>query len=270
MAIPAVVGLKSSRHLGEHDERRLARRWRDQADTTALMALAESNFGLVIHQARRFHAHAPGRASLDDLIQEGAVGLMVAARRFDPDAGTRLSTYATYWIRACLMEVMLRGHGVVRIGTTRAQRRVFFALGRARRRIERSGGEVNSASLAKALDVSVADVEAMLPRMGGRDASLDGPADGQEGASWSAVLPNDGVDPETDVAEREAGLERRRLLSAALRRLPSRELAIIRARHLASTPATLEELGGRLGVSRERVRQIESRAIARLRRLCSG
>src|SRR5690242_13651386 len=136
--------------LSIQEEHRLSRRWRTLEDKDALSRLVEAHLGLVIRIATEFRNSGP---SMEDLIQEGNLGLTIAARRFDPGQGTRLATYATYWIRACMMEHVVRSHGPVRIGTTRAQRKIFFGLGRARRRLERDGQGATAEALAHALGV---------------------------------------------------------------------------------------------------------------------
>src|SRR5262245_38989835 len=160
----------SNATLSLEEEQELSRRWMKKSDTSALAKLIHAHLGLVIKIATEFRNSGP---ALEDLIQEGHVGLTIAARRFDPAKATRLATYATYWIRACMMEYVVRSHGPVRIGTTRSQRKIFFGLGRARRRLEREGLAASTASLAKLLGVGPEDIEAMTPRLSGHDISLD-------------------------------------------------------------------------------------------------
>jgi RNA polymerase sigma-32 factor len=216
----------------------------------------------VVKIATEFRNSGP---SLEDLIQEGNLGLTIAARRFDPDQGTRLATYATYWIRACMMEHVVRSHGPVRIGTTRAQRKIFFGLGRARRRIERDGRQATSEALADALGVEQTEVESMTPRLSGRDMSLDAPRSMDDEREVGALLAGEGPSPEEVVAGVEEEDTRKALLYSSLKVLDPRERAIIRARHMTQQPATLESLGKKFRVSRERVRQIEMRAVGKLR-----
>jgi len=249
--------------LSAAEEHRLARRWHTRQDKRALARLIEAHLGLVARIAREFRYSGPG---VEDLLQEGRLGLTIAARRFDPDAGTRLVTYAAYWIRACLMESVVRNHGPVRIGTTRAQRRIYFGLGRARRRLERQGLAANTDLVAAELGVERSELDAMMPRLQGRDPSLDIP---QTAESSPVVLSDPGQDPEHAVAEREVDELHRRRLAAALSRLQPREAEIIRARHLSESPVTLEQIGAQMGVSRERVRQLEQRAMSQLRALCA-
>jgi len=249
------------------EENHLSRRWRVLEDRDALGRLVQAHLGLVIRIAQEFrHAGPP----MEDLIQEGNLGLMIAARRFDPSKEARLATYATYWIRACMMEHVVRSHGPVRIGTTRSQRKIFFGLGRARRALECDGQAASAEALAMALGVERADIDAMTPRLSGRDVSLDAPRNFDDSRQEGAMLAEDRPTPEEIVGGMEEGDFRRQRLLEGLKVLDSRERAIIKARHLCRRPATLAALGKKFGVSRERVRQVEVRAMKKLRAFCSG
>ena len=260
MPLPAREG-----PLTVEEEHRLARRWRTLEDETALARMVQTHLGLVIRIAMEFRHSGP---SMEDLIQEGNLGLTIAARRYDPSHQTRLATYATYWIRACMLEHVVRSHGPVRIGTTRSQRKIFFGLGRARRKLEREGETANCESLADALGVEEADIEAMTPRLTGHDVSLDAPRSTDDRREVGALLAEDGPSPEEFVAGVEEQDSRRTRLSEGLKVLDSRERAIIRARHMRQRPATLASLGKKFGISRERVRQLELRAKTKLRVFC--
>jgi RNA polymerase sigma-32 factor len=253
--------------LSVEDERALARRWRVNEDPEALARLVEAHLGLVIRIAMEFRHSGP---AMEDLIQEGNLGLTIAARRFDPNRATRLATYATYWIRACMLEHVVRSHGPVRIGTTRSQRKIFFGLGRARRKLERDGTAANCESLATELGVLEEDVEAMQPRLTGRDVSLDAPRGFDDRRSVGATLAEDLPTPEDQVAGTEEDDFRKITLFEGLKVLDPRERAIIRARHMRQRPATLASLGKKFGISRERVRQLELRAKSKLRAYCAS
>jgi RNA polymerase sigma-32 factor len=247
------------------EEHRLSRRWRTLEDETALARLIQTHLGLVIRIAMEFRHSGP---SMEDLIQEGNLGLTIAARRFDPSRQTRLATYATYWIRACMLEHVVRSHGPVRIGTTRSQRKIFFGLGRARRKLEREGEHADADSLASALGVDRADVESMTPRLTGHDVSLDAPRATDDRREVGALIAEDAPNPEDVVAGVEEEDSRKTRLNEGLKVLDPRERAIIRARHMRQRPATLASLGKKFGISRERVRQLELRAKAKLRVFC--
>ncbi len=248
--------------LSKDGERGLARLWRVNEDTAALGRLVAAHMGLVIRIALEFRHSGP---SMEDLIQEGNMGLTIAARRFDPGRKTRLATYATYWIRACMLEHVVRSHGPVRIGTTRSQRKIFFGLGRARRKLEREGVQADSEQLASALGVQREDVESMAPRLNGRDGSLDGPRGFDDRRPMAQGLAEDRPNPEELMAGFEEDDQRRAQIYEGLKILDPRERAIIRARHMRQRPATLACLGKKFGISRERVRQLELRAKAKLR-----
>jgi RNA polymerase sigma-32 factor len=257
----------SNATLSLEEEQQLSRRWMQQADTNALATLIHAHLGLVIKIATEFRNSGP---SMEDLIQEGHVGLTIAARRFDPTKATRLATYATYWIRACMMEYVVRSHGPVRIGTTRSQRKIFFGLGRARRRLEREGATVSADQLAKILGVPTDDVEHMATRLSGHDVSLDAPRSSDDERRQSNLLASDGPSQEDLYADGQEEDSRKTLLLEALKQLDPRERAILKARHMSARPITLGALGKRFGISRERVRQLELRAVAKLRTYCSG
>jgi RNA polymerase sigma-32 factor len=249
------------------EEHRLSRRWRTLEDDKALARLIQTHLGLVIRIALEFRHSGP---SMEDLIQEGNLGLTIAARRFDPTRQTRLATYATYWIRACMLEHVVRSHGPVRIGTTRSQRKIFFGLGRARRKLEREGEHADAEMLADVLGVERQDVESMAPRLTGHDVSLDAPRATDDRRELGALIAEDAPNPEDMVAGFEERDERQTRLCEGLKVLDPRERAIIRARHMRQRPATLASLGKKFGISRERVRQLELRAKAKLRSFCGG
>ena len=247
------------------EEHRLSYRWRTLEDEMALARLVQTHLGLVIRIAMEFRHSGP---SMEDLIQEGNLGLTIAARRFDPTRQTRLATYATYWIRACMLEHVVRSHGPVRIGTTRSQRKIFFGLGRARRKLEREGESADAESLASALGVERSDIESMTPRLTGHDVSLDAPRATDDRREVGALIAEDSPNPEDMVAGVEEDDSRKTRLNEGLKVLDARERAIIKARHMRQRPATLASLGKKFGISRERVRQLELRAKAKLRIFC--
>jgi RNA polymerase sigma-32 factor len=254
--------------LTQDEERELAIRWRDEKDQRALSQLVESHMGMVGRIAKEY-SHAG--VAHEDLLQEGNLGLVVAAQRFDPDLGNRLSTYAAHWIRASILNLILRSHGPVRIGTTRAQRKIFFGLSRARRQLEQQGGaEADAATLAEVLGVEESEVVGMTQRLSNADVSLEAPRGDGDARSWMSTLLDDGPSPEEQVMTAEEHAQRKARLTAGLATLDPRERAILRARYFRDRPDTLCELGEKFGISRERVRQLEERAKGKLGRLVAG
>jgi RNA polymerase sigma-32 factor len=244
----------------------LARRWREQMDEAALHELILSYTRLVIATASRFRNYG---LPMGDLVQEGNVGLMQAAARFEPERDVRFSTYAAWWIRSAMQDYILRNWSIVRTGTTAAQKSLFFNLRRLRARIEKASGGVMTpegrASIAETLDVSLAEVEAMEARLSGADQSLNAPV-GEEGEEeWQNSLADNRPGPEEVVIGLRDAATRSRWLNEALSELTQRERTIIDQRRLREEGATLEELGRELGVSKERVRQLEHRALQKLK-----
>ncbi|MDO8617776.1 MAG: sigma-70 family RNA polymerase sigma factor [Candidatus Uhrbacteria bacterium] len=247
------------------EEQRLARLWQKHEDAGALEQLVKAHLRLVIKIAMEFRY---SRVDMDDLIQQGNFGLVIAARRFDPHRGSRLATYAAWWIRAYMLAHIRNTYGPVRIGTTTVESRIFFGLGKARGRLEFRGEEVTSAALAHELGVSAIEVERMTPRLTGRDISLDAPMSPFDARSVSSRISDPCATPEESVGESEEYGFRRAKILKGLEILDPREQAIIRDRHLSRDAATLSTLGKKWGISRERARQIEERALGKLHRFC--
>lgn len=252
--------------LEQDHELRLARLWREERDEAALHELTQSYMRLVISIAARFRNYG---LPIGDLVQEGNVGLMQAAARFEPERELRFSTYATWWIRAAVQDYVLRNWSIVRTGTTRAQKTLFFNLRRLRAVIQEGTGQSLSTNargfIAKELQVSVADVENMEGRMAAPDRSLNARiAEGSED-QWQDVLVDDRDLPEDIVMAQVDGEIHHRLIEQALDELSERESTIIRERRLSYQAITLQALGNRLGISKERVRQIETLALQKVR-----
>jgi RNA polymerase sigma-32 factor len=253
--------------LSRDREQELALAWRDHHDQGALHELILAYSRLVIAAAVRLRGYGlpPG-----DLIQEGNIGLMEAATRFDPDRAIRFSTYAGWWIRAAMQDHILRNWSIVRTGTTAAQKSLFFNLRRLRSRLAdpsrltMSEGELDR--IAEALGVARAEVAAMEQRLAGGDSSLNAVIGDEGEDSWQDLLADTRPTPEEAVGDAHDEDLRRGWLFSALGRLPQREQRIIQARQLEEEAKTLEELGRELGVSKERVRQLEQRALSRLRK----
>jgi len=253
--------------LDAEHERDLARLWREEDDERALHELITAYLRLVVAMASRFRHYG---LPMSDLVQEGNVGLMQAAARFEPEREVRFSTYAAWWIRSAMQDFVLRNWSIVRTGTTSAQKALFFNLRRLRAKIGDVGDAVMSAdatsSVAKALRVPEREVEAMAARLSSPDRSLNAPLTDDGDGEWQDLLADDAEGPEALIMSSHDGDARARLVRDALCDLTDRERLIIRERKLEEEQVTLEALGERLGISKERVRQIESAAMEKLRR----
>jgi RNA polymerase sigma-32 factor len=246
------------------DEHDLAVRYRREGDLKAAQKLVLSNLRFVVYIARGYTGYG---LPLGDLIQEGNIGLMKAVKRFDPDQGVRLISFAVHWIRSEIHEFILRNWRIVRIATTKAQRKLFFNL---RRKTEREIGldQHKREALAREFGTSPEEVETMHVRLSGGDVSYDADAEDEAGKSTTApalYLSTEGSDPAEVVAEEEDGHREKEVLGRALVTLDPRSRDIIEKRWLAPEKATLQELAVKYGVSAERVRQIEAQALRRLR-----
>jgi RNA polymerase sigma-32 factor len=245
----------------------LAKRWQEHQDTEAAHKLVTSHLRLVGRIAMGYRGYG---LPMGEVISEGNVGLMQAVKRFDPDKGFRLATYAMWWIRASIQEYILRSWSLVKMGTTASQKKLFFNLRRVKGQIQAiEEGELKPEhvkEIATKLGVSEEDVISMNRRLGG-DASLNAPvrADAESG-EWQDWLVDDQPDQEERLAESEEMALRRGLLEGALKTLTDRERQIFEARRLREDPATLEDLSVEFGVSRERIRQIEVRAFEKVQR----
>ncbi len=248
-------------------ERELARRWRDEDDERSLHELITAYLRLVVAMAARFRHYG---LPMSDLVQEGNVGLMQAAARFEPEREVRFSTYAAWWIRSAMQDFVLRNWSIVRTGTTSAQKALFFNLRRLRARIGDVGDAIMSAEatsrVAQALRVPERDVEAMAARLSAPDRSLNAPLSEDGDGEWQDMLADEADDPEAIFMSLHDGAARTRLVHEAMCDLSDRERLIIRERKLEEEQVTLEALGVRLGISKERVRQIEGAALEKLKR----
>lgn len=253
-------------YLERDEEHDLAVRWKSDHDQEALHRMTMAHMRLVIAMAAKFRGFG---LPMSDLVQEGHVGLLEAAARFEPEREVRFSTYATWWIRASIQDYILRNWSIVRGGTSSAQKALFFNLRRLRARLNQGPGLTSSdmhKRISDTLGVSEADVALMDSRLSGPDASLNAPVTDEGGASDRMdFLVSDAPLPD-EVAGEAIDVERRsEWLAVALTALNDRELRIIRERRLRDSGATLEALGERLGISKERVRQIENRAMEKLK-----
>ncbi len=252
--------------LTREGEYALACRWRDSKDPAAARTLVLSNLRAVVKIAgefRSYHAH------FADLVQEGNMGLIRALDRYDPDRGTRFLSYAGWWIRACIKEYLLRTRSLVRIGTTQKQRIIFSRLGKARASLEDSdlSQEQRWNRLSEILGVDANSIKEMEGRLSGYDLSLDQPLDESSGgASYLDLLADPDEDVEGEAVDHQSQRVKAEAISAAMAHLSEREQRIIRRRYLAEDSETLKEIGKEMGISRERVRQIELKAREKLRK----
>lgn len=252
--------------LSREREMALARRWRDGDDVEALHEIISAYARIVIRAASRYRRYG---VSMGDLMQEGLVGLMLAAARFDPERETRFSTYATWWVRSAMQDFVLRNWSIVRTGTTASQKSLFFNLRRLRARVAANpDGPLSPEerlSIAEELDVKPAVVEMMEARLSAGDQSLNTPVGEFGEDEWQDLLVDSAPSPEEVVTERHDRAVRSRWIEVALGELSERERTIIDARRLSEESTTLSDLGEVMGISKERVRQLEQRALEKIR-----
>ena len=254
--------------LTRDEEFMLAKRWKEHADPEAAHKLVTSHLRLVAKIAMGYRGYG---LPIVEVISEGNVGLMQAVRKFEPDKGFRLATYAMWWIRASIQEYILRSWSLVKMGTTAAQKKLFFNLRKAKSEISAlEEGDLRPdqvSHIANRLGVLDEEVISMNRRLSGPDASLNAPLRSDGESEWQDWLADDNaVSQETQVAEAEESTIRMSLLQEAMAELSDRERHILTERRLKDNPTTLEELAGQYGVSRERVRQIEVRAFEKLQK----
>jgi len=254
--------------LSRDREYHLARSWREHGDEDSLQELIRAYTRLVVSLAAKFRNYG---LPMSDLIQEGTLGLLQAASRFEPERNVRFSTYASWWIRSAMQDFILRNWSIVRTGTTASQKTLFFNFRRLRARIEEASGrpfdDEGRQAVAEELSVPLADVNHMEGRLSIADQSLNVRI-GEDGETeWQDQLTDERANPEDLVISIHDGMTRNEWIEQALLELSQREQTIIRARRLSDDSATLEELGQALGVSKERVRQLEQRALQKMKGL---
>ena len=253
--------------LEQSEEYMLAKRFQEHGDAEAAEKLITSHLRLVAKIAMGYRGYG---LPIGEVISEGNVGLMQSVKKFDPDKGFRLATYAMWWIRASIQEYILRSWSLVKMGTTAAQKKLFFNLRKVKGQMKAlEEGDLkpeNVKTIADRLGVTEDEVISMNRRMSAPDSSLNAPLRSDTESEWQDFLTDDSADQETMLAERDEMDERHELLQLALGELTDREKAIIQARRLKDEPETLEELSTQFGVSRERVRQIEVRAFEKLQK----
>ncbi len=253
--------------LTYENELALSRRWRDQEDLDAAHQLVNSHLRLVAKIAMGYRGYG---MAVGELISEGNVGMMQAVKRFDPERGFRLATYAMWWIRAAIQEYILHSWSLVKMGTTAAQKKLFFNLRRLKGQMQAiDDGDLHPeqvAKIAKVLAVPEQDVVNMNRRLAAPDHSLNAPVRLDGEGEWQDWLVDESDNQETTVGDREEMTGRQALLSTALKSLNERERHILTERRLTEEPTTLEDLSHQYNISRERVRQIEVRAFEKLQK----
>jgi RNA polymerase sigma-32 factor len=273
LPVPSVVGSLdayiSAVHripvLSQEEEQALSRRYNDEEDLASARQLVMSHLRFVVHVARGYNGYG---LQLSDLIQEGNIGLMKAVKRFNPDQGVRLVSFAVHWIRAEMHEFILRNWRIVKVATTKAQRKLFFNLRKSKKRLGWMNAE-EVRTVAKDLGVPEATVREMESRLSGRDIGFEAPADADDDAKPApeAFLIDDGADPYDNVSDADQADNQLDTLSNALQKLDDRSRDIIQRRWLNEEKATLQDLADEYGVSAERIRQVEANAMKKMRGL---
>lgn len=255
--------------LGAEEEYMLAKRWKEDGDVTAAHQLVTSHLRLVVRIAMGYRGYG---LPLSELISEGNIGLMQGVRKFDPERGFRLSTYAMWWIKAAIQEFILHSWSLVKIGTTSAQKKLFFNLRKLKGHLKAFDTHdltpEQAASIAQSLSVSETEVYEMNGRMSAGDHSLNAPlqADG-DGGEWQDLLVDETTSPETALVNSDEFDKRHAVFTQALTLLSPRERDIFEQRRLQDDPLTLEDLSQKYGISRERVRQIENKAFEKIQQV---
>ena len=262
--------------LDAETELRLAYAWRDQRDEAALHRLITAYMRLAIAMASKFRHYG---APMNDLIQEAGLGLMKAADKFDPDRGVRFSTYAVWWIKASIQDYVMRNWSMVRTGSTSSQKALFFNMRRVQAQLMREAQEIGEEldghqlrqRIAQSIGVPLSDVEMMQGRLSGSDLSLNAvQSSDEDGREWIETLEDDAEQAAETVEARRDRETLRGWLAKAMMSLSDRERYVVTERKLREEPRTLESLGDELGLSKERIRQIEAAAFGKMRRNLEG
>ena len=261
-----LIQIKKFPMLEREEEYMLAKNWRNRGDIKSAEKLVTSHLRLVAKIAMGYRGYG---LPIGEMISEGNVGLMQAVKKFDPEKGFRLATYAMWWIKAGIQEYILRSWSLVKMGTTTAQKKLFFNLKKLKNKIApRSDGDLKDehvTEIANKLAVSKDEVVSMNRRLSGKELSLNSPI-GEGGDEWQDWIEDKGLDHELKFAQREEMKQRKNLLTDSIKILNDREKEIIYARKLNDKPTTLEDLSKKYKISRERVRQIENKAFEKLQK----
>ena len=267
-AVPSATNARSFPVLSEAEEKKLVRRWKKTGDREALDRLIESHLRLVPRIARKFSGYG---INVNDLISEGHIGLMQSVERFKPEKGFRFSTYARWWIRAAILNFILQTWSLIKVGNSAGKKKLFFNLKRAKREMTLEGSryltDADVETIAQRFQVSSRDVIAMDQRLSAVDPSLDQPVSDEDGSTLTMMdtIAGDEASPEETYAANEIERLRQQALNRGLTRLDARERDIVTKRYLTDKPKTLSALATIYGVTAERIRQIESGAISKLK-----
>jgi RNA polymerase sigma-32 factor len=260
-----LTGVKQISRLTVEEEQELATRFREKGELDAARQLVMANLRFVVHIARGYNGYG---LALPDLVQEGNIGLMKAVKRFDPSIGVRLVSFAVHWIRAEIHDFVIRNWRIVKVATTKAQRKLFFNLRKSKRRL----GWLNASeaqTVADDLGVNLKTVYEMENRLDSRDMAFDGPVNGSQDESHSyspsTYLSATDADPAAMIERSDSDNHEQKLLQAAMKKLDDRSRDILASRWLTEEKSTLHELADRYGVSAERIRQIENNAMKKLK-----
>jgi RNA polymerase sigma-32 factor len=254
--------------LTQEEEFKLAVKYRKYEDIEAAQKLITSNLRFVVKIAFEYKSYG---VKIQDLIQEGNIGLMMAVKKFNPYKGYRFISYAIWWIRAYMQNFIIKTWSLVKIGTTQAQKKLFYKIGKVRKALEADGkNEKRYELLARDLDVTKEDIIEMEQRMSSRDLSLDTPFDESKELTHLELLREESLNQEEAIAQEEEKKIREREVQDAMKRLNDKEVYVIKSRIMAEEPLTLQQIGDHLKLSRERVRQIESEALKKLKKEFSG
>ncbi len=250
--------------LNQEEEFKLAVRYRKYDDIEAAHKLITSNLRFVVKVAFEYKSYG---VKILDLIQEGNIGLMMAVKKFNPYKGYRFISYAIWWIRAYIQNFIIKTWSLVKIGTTQAQKKLFYKIGKVRKALEANGeSDKKYELLARDLDVTKEDIVEMEQRMSSRDLSLDAPFDESQELTHLDLLKEESLNQEEAIAEEEEKKIREHEVQTAMKRLNEKEAYVLQNRIMAEDPLTLQQIGDHLKLSRERVRQIESEALKKLKR----
>ena len=253
--------------LNAEEEYMLAKSWRERGDLKSAHKLVTSHLRLVARMAMGYRGYG---LPVSELISEGNIGLMQAVKKFDPEKGFRLATYAMWWIKASIQEYVLRSWSLVKMGTTTAQKKLFFNLKKIKNQISASNyGDLKPeevSEISKRLNVKKEEVISMNRRMYGKEKSLNDPIKDGEGGEWQDWIPDQSLDQELELSQTQELGNRKKLMHDSMEILNPREKEILTARKLSENVATLEELSKKHKISRERVRQIETRAFEKLQK----